>query len=159
MLTIRFFRIGKRNQPSFKIVVTDKRNSSTRGRFVEQVGTMNPRTKEKTLKADRIKYWLSVGAKPSPSIHNLFVSEKIIEGKKIDVHNKPKALEENKSSSRPSPTEEGLEKEGKQEEKPAEAPAPEKPIEATPQPAAESPKETVEAVPQQAEEPKKEEIK
>src|SRR4030066_957662 len=94
MLTIRFSRIGKRNQPSFKIVVTDKRNSSTRGRFVEQVGTLNPRTKEKTLKADRIKYWLSVGAKPSPSIHNLFVSEKIIKGKKIDVHNKPKAEEE-----------------------------------------------------------------
>jgi len=146
MLTIRLSRIGKRNQPSFKIVVTDKRNSSTRGRFVEQVGTLNPRTKEKTLKADRIKYWLSVGAKPSPSVHNLFVSEKIIEGKKIDVHNKPKAKEGKPAEGAVA---EPTVKEAKPEEKPAEAPAPEKPVEA--------PKETVEAVPQQAEEPKKEE--
>ncbi len=146
MLVIRFFRIGKRNQPSFKIVVTDKRNSSTRGRFVEQVGTMNPGTKEKTLKADRIKYWLSVGAKPSPSVHNLFVSEKIIEGKKIDVHNKPKA-KEGKPAEGVAP--EPKVKEVKPEEKPAEVPAPEKPVEAQ--------KEAVETVPQQAEEPKKEE--
>ncbi len=154
MLTIRFSRIGKRNQPSFKIVVTDKRNSSTRGRFVEQVGTMNPRTKEKTLKADRIKYWLSVGAKPSPSVHNLFVSEKIIEGKKIDVHNKPKAKEGKPAEGTVA---EPTVKEAKPEEKPAEVPAPEKPVEAAPQPAAEPQKEVVETVPQQAEEPKKEE--
>lgn len=154
MLVIRFFRIGKRNQPSFKIVVTDKRNSSTRGRFVEQVGTMNPGTKEKTLKADRIKYWLSVGAKPSPSVHNLFVSEKIIEGKKIDVHNKPKAKEGKPAEGAVA---EPTIKEVKPEEKPAEAPVPEKPVEAVPQPVAEPQKETVETVPQQAEEPKKEE--
>jgi len=90
MLVIRFFRTGKRNQASFKIVVTDKRRSSTRGRSVEEVGFYNPRTKEKILKQDRIKYWLSVGAKPSPTIYNLLISEKIIEGKKIDVQKKPK---------------------------------------------------------------------
>jgi len=90
MLVIRFFRTGKSNQTSFKIVVTDKRKSSTRGRSVEQVGFYNPRTKEKILKQDRIKYWLSVGAKPSPTVHNLLISEKIIEGKKIDVHKKAK---------------------------------------------------------------------
>jgi len=96
MLVIRFFRTGKRNQASFKIVVTDKRRSSTRGRSVEEVGFYNPRTKEKILKQDRIKYWLSVGAKPSPTIYNLLISEKIIEGKKIDVHKKPKKREEDK---------------------------------------------------------------
>ncbi len=93
MLVIRFFRIGKKNQPSFKIVVTDKRKSSTRGRFVEEVGFYNPQSKEKVLKTERIKYWLSVGAQPSPTVHNLLVSEKIIEGKKIDVHKKPKKKE------------------------------------------------------------------
>src|SRR4030042_6388931 len=127
MLTIRLSRIGKRNQPSFKIVVTDKRNSSTRGRFVEQVGTLNPRTKEKTLKADRIKDWLSVGAKPSPSIHNLFVSEKIIEGKKIDVHNKSKVIEGKPAEGAVA---EPTVKETKPEETPVEAPVPEKPVEA-----------------------------
>jgi len=90
MLVIRFFRTGKKNQTAFKIVVTDKRKSSTRGRFVEEVGFYNPQTKEKVLRQDRIKHWLSVGAKPSSTVHNLFISEKIIEGKKIDVHKKPK---------------------------------------------------------------------
>ena len=90
MLVIRFFRVGKKNQPSFKIVVTDKRNPPRAGRFIEEVGFWNPQSKEKVLKKDRILYWLSVGAKPSPTVFNLLVSEKIIEGKKIDVHKKGK---------------------------------------------------------------------
>ena len=118
MLVIRFFRTGKKNQPSFKIVVTDKRESSTTGRSVEEVGFWNPLTKEKVLRQERIKYWLSVGAKPSPSVFNLLVSEKIVEGKKIDVHKKAKMFEEDKSSSLPSPSEEGSEKEEKPKEEP-----------------------------------------
>jgi small subunit ribosomal protein S16 len=90
MLVIRFFRVGKRNQPSFKIVVTDKRNPPRGGKFVEEVGFWNPVTKEKVLRKERIKYWLSVGAQPSESVYNLLVSEKIIEGKKIPVHKKKK---------------------------------------------------------------------
>lgn len=90
MLVIRLFRVGKKNQPSFKIVVTDKKKASRRGRFVEEVGFYNPLTKEKVLRNERIKYWLSVGAKPSDTIHNLLISEKIIEGEKIDVHKKTK---------------------------------------------------------------------
>ncbi len=86
MLVIRFFRVGKKNQPSFKIVVTDKRKPPRAGRFAEEVGFYNPKTKEKVLKAERIKYWLSVGAKPSDTVHNLLVSEKIIEGKKTPIH-------------------------------------------------------------------------
>ena len=90
MLVIRLFRVGKKNQPSFKIVVTDKRRSTRAGRFVEEVGFYNPLTKEKVLKSERLKYWLSVGAKPSATIQNLLISEKITEGKKIPVHKKSK---------------------------------------------------------------------
>jgi len=123
MLVIRFFRQGKKNQPSFKIVVTDKRKSSTGGRFVEDVGFYNPITKEKNLKAERIKYWISVGAKPLETVHNLLVSGKIIEGKKIKIYRRLKKLEEDKSSSHPSPSKEGSEKEEKPAEvKPAETP-------------------------------------
>ena len=86
MLVIRFFRVGKKNQPSFKIVVTDKRKPPRAGRFAEEVGFYNPKTKEKVLKAERIKYWLSVGAKPSDTVHNLLISEKIIEGKKTPIY-------------------------------------------------------------------------
>lgn len=90
MLVIRLFRVGKKNQPAFKIVVTDKKNSSTRGRFVEEVGFYNPLTKLRNLKGDRVKYWMSVGAKPSETVHNMLVSEKIIEEPKTPKHKKSK---------------------------------------------------------------------
>lgn len=82
MLAIRLFRVGKKKQPSYKIVVTDKQNPPQGGQFVEQVGFYNPLTNERTLKEDRIKYWLSVGAQASDTIHNMLITEKVIEGEK-----------------------------------------------------------------------------
>ena len=99
MLVIRFFRIGKKNQPSFKIIVCDKRRPPRGGRFVEEVGFWNPLTKEKGLKSERIKYWLSVGAKPSASVYNLLLKEKIIKGKRIPLHKKRKKGKEEKTGS------------------------------------------------------------
>ena len=90
MLVIRLFRIGKKNQPSFKIVVTEKTNPPRGGRFVEEVGFYNPITKEKVLRKERIQYWLSQGVKPSDTIHNLLVKEGILEDKKIPAHKKSK---------------------------------------------------------------------
>ena len=78
MLTIRFHRTGRRNYPSFKIVITEHTKSSTGGRFIEEVGFFNPATKEKVLKAERLKYWISVGAKPSPTVWNLLVHYNIV---------------------------------------------------------------------------------
>jgi small subunit ribosomal protein S16 len=93
MLTIRLFRVGKKNQPAYKIVVTDKRNAASRGRFVEEVGFYNPLTKQRNLKEDRVKYWISVGAKPSDTVHNMLVADSVVEGAKIAKHKKiaPKA--------------------------------------------------------------------
>jgi small subunit ribosomal protein S16 len=90
MLVFRLFRVGKKNQPSFKIIVADKKNSSKGGRFVEQVGFYNPVTKEKILNAERVKYWLSKGVQPSDTLYNIFVKDGIIEGKKIPSHKKSK---------------------------------------------------------------------
>jgi len=135
MLVIRLFRTGKKNQPSFKIVVADKTKPPRAGRFVEEVGFYNPKTKEKVLKAERIKYWLSVGAKPSPTLHNLLVSEKIVEGKKARIYMK-KTKKEAASAPVGAPA--------SQEEKPAaEAPTKEKEPTATEKPAEEKPKEEV----------------
>jgi len=94
MLCIRFLRIGKKHQPCYKIVVTDKKRPPRGGRFVEEVGFWNPLTKEKILKAERIKYWISKGAKPSDSVYNLLVKEKICEGTKIAVNKKKKEKKE-----------------------------------------------------------------
>lgn len=105
MLVIRLFRVGKKNQPSFKIVVTDKRKPPRSGKFVEEVGFFNPLKKEKFLKPERIRYWLGVGAKPSPTVYNLLISEKIIEGKKIPKHKKPEKKEEKKEDEKKEKTE------------------------------------------------------
>ena len=96
MLRIRFFRVGKKNQPSFKIVVTDKRNPPKGGRFLEELGFWNPLTKEKILHQERIKFWITRGAQPSDSVYNLLVSQQIIKAKKKPVHKKAKNREKAK---------------------------------------------------------------
>jgi len=85
MLTIRLTRKGKKNQPFFRVVLIDKRRSTKGGRAVEDLGYVDPLKKRKSFKKERIQYWISKGAQTSATIHNLLVSEKIIEGKKIHV--------------------------------------------------------------------------
>ena len=87
MLTIRLSRKGKKNQPFFRVVLVDKRRSSTGGRSVEDLGYVDPLKKRRSLNAERIKYWLSKGAKASVTIHNLLVTEKVINEPKIKVSN------------------------------------------------------------------------
>jgi small subunit ribosomal protein S16 len=90
MLTIRLHRIGKTNRPSFKMVVVDKRISAAAGKFREEVGSVNRIAKQINLNKERIIYWISKGAQPSPSVNNILVSQKVIEGKKIANHAQPK---------------------------------------------------------------------
>jgi small subunit ribosomal protein S16 len=73
MVRIRLRRVGFRNQPSFRIVATDK-ESPRDGRFLEILGSYNPRTNPSTLeiKEDKVFHWLSVGASPSASVTQLF---------------------------------------------------------------------------------------
>jgi len=127
MLTIRLTRKGKKNQPFFRVVVIDKRTSSTGGRAVEDLGYVDPLKKRKSLNKERIKYWISKGAKTSETIHNLLVSEKIIEAEKIHVSRlSKKAREAAKLAAETAAAEKiAAEKAAEpavQEEKPAEAP-------------------------------------
>ncbi len=111
MTTIRLFRIGKKRQPSYKIVVTDKKNPPSAGRFIDEIGFYNPITKEKTIDAQKVEYWIQKGATMSDTAHNLFVTEKIIEDVKRPKHNIPKKKESDLSEKA------ALVKEGKVEEK------------------------------------------
>ncbi|MFA6304573.1 MAG: 30S ribosomal protein S16 [Patescibacteria group bacterium] len=81
MLSIRFSRTGKKKQPYFRVILTEKQKDPW-GKYIELLGNYNPRSKETNLKTDRIKYWLSVGAQATTSIHNLLVKVGAIEGKK-----------------------------------------------------------------------------
>jgi small subunit ribosomal protein S16 len=94
MLTIRLTRKGKKNQPFFRVVLIDKRSSSKGGRSVEDLGYVDPLKKRRSFKAERIQYWISKGAQTSATIHNLLVSEKIIEADKIHVSKLSKKAKE-----------------------------------------------------------------
>lgn len=91
---IRFQRVGRTNDPAFRIVLVEKERAAKTGRINEQLGSYNPRSKSLILKEGRVKEWISKGAQPTPSIHNLLISKGVIAGKKINVL--PKKIVEKK---------------------------------------------------------------
>ncbi len=78
-------RTGRINTPSYRIVVLEHASSPKAGKYVEKVGTYDPKSKQRALDTERIKYWISVGAQPSPTVHNMLVSLGVIDAKKINV--------------------------------------------------------------------------
>ncbi len=88
MLMMRLQRVGRKNDPSFRIVVTDKRNGPKSSKHIDQVGSYHPKTKHFIIDAEKVTKWLSQGVQPSPTLHNLLISKKIIEGKKVNVLSK-----------------------------------------------------------------------
>lgn len=85
MLTIRLTRVGRKNDPSFRVIVVESKRKPQPGNYLENVGSYDPKTDRIDLKADRIKHWISMGATVSDTVHNLLVSQKIIDAKKINV--------------------------------------------------------------------------
>ena len=85
MLMIRFQRIGRANDPAFRIAVLEKERAAQANAIVEQLGTYNPRTKALTLDVEAAKAWLNKGAQPTDSIRNLFIAKGVMEGKKVNV--------------------------------------------------------------------------
>lgn len=82
---IRLLRVGRKHDPSFRVVVTDKKNSTKSGRFIEIVGTYDARIDKAVFEAEAIKKWIANGAQPSGTVHNLLVDAKIIDSKKRNV--------------------------------------------------------------------------
>ena len=93
MVTIRLSRVGRKKQPSFRIIVSEKKRDVF-GHSLEIVGQYHPRAKDKkdelVVNTERIEYWLSKGAKLSDTMHNFLVRDKVIEGKKVNVLPKKK---------------------------------------------------------------------
>lgn len=90
-LKIRLSRSGAKKRPYYRIVIADSR-APRDGRFIERVGSYNPLLPKEsderiTLKEDRIKHWLSVGARPTDRV-NRFLDEAGI--MKREPRNNPK---------------------------------------------------------------------
>ena len=73
MVRIRLRRVGPKKQPSYRVVVIDRKKARD-SRYIESIGFYNPRTEPATmtLQEDRALYWLSVGAQPSDAVEHIF---------------------------------------------------------------------------------------
>lgn len=85
MLKIRLQRIGRKNDPAFRVVLTDSKNAAKSGKFLEIIGNYNPKKGETVFNAERINHWIKNGAQLSDTVHNFLVKEKVITGKKKNV--------------------------------------------------------------------------
>ena len=81
---LRLARIGKKKQPTYRLVVSEKTRDMY-GKALEIIGHYNPRTKALELKKDRVAHWFARGAQASKTIHNLFITKGVSEGKKVPV--------------------------------------------------------------------------
>jgi len=111
MLTIRLSRVGKKKKPMYRLIVSEKARDPY-GRALEILGSYNPFTKELSVKADRIKHWISMGSGMSNTVNNLLLEKKIIEGEKVVASKPGKKKDEGSSEKKPEAP--------KKEEKPAE---------------------------------------
>jgi small subunit ribosomal protein S16 len=70
---IRLRREGGKNQPHYRLVVTDSRKSRD-GRFIEKLGHYDPVRGQKAavVDGDRARYWLQQGARPSETVGQIF---------------------------------------------------------------------------------------
>lgn len=129
MLKIRLKRVGRRNDPSYRVVVTEATASPKSGRSVEVLGSYNPKNNQKSIDAERASYWISVGAQPSGTVHNLLVDAGVVKDKKINVLPKksPIKKEVTEKESAPAPQSESDEQKSSEEEVPAETSAEEVP--------------------------------
>lgn len=141
---IRMKKLGRRHRPFFRICAMDSRNPRN-GRVIEELGYYDPMVKETdaraVLKADRIDYWLSVGAQPSQNV-KVLIKKYGTDGTHLDQQ--AAALDRLKSNRPtapppvfvPKPKQEEEAAAEAAEEAPAEQAGEEKPAEAAPEAAA-----------------------
>lgn len=85
MLKMRLQRIGRKNNPSYRVLIVDSRQGPKSGKFIDIIGSYDPKNEHIALDGEKARAWIAKGVQVSPTVHNLLISQKIIEGKKINV--------------------------------------------------------------------------
>jgi len=129
MLKIRLSRIGQKNKPMYRLIISEK-TKDPYGRALEILGSYNPHTKDLQAKADRITHWISQGAGMSATVNNLLIEKNIIKGEKVKASKPGKKTEgatentegntEKKTENADAPKKEASKENDSAEEKPAE---------------------------------------
>ena len=84
MLSIRLSRIGKKNKPMYRLVISEK-TKDPYGDVLEILGSYNPFSKELVAKEDRIKHWIEKGAQMTITVSNLLINKGIVKGEKAKM--------------------------------------------------------------------------
>ncbi len=114
MLTIRLQRVGRKGEPVFRLVLTDSKNSTKSGKFLQILGSYDSRhAEEAKFSNEKILHWISKGARTSDTIHNLLLKRGVIHGKKRNVLSRkpapaPQAIEDKAGVSAPQPQNEDV---------------------------------------------------
>ena len=91
MVRIRMQRMGRRHRPFYRINAIDQRTRRD-GRFIENLGWYDPIAtdpdKQLSLKSERIKYWLSVGAQPSDTMRDILVKNDLMDRESWEAERK-----------------------------------------------------------------------
>jgi small subunit ribosomal protein S16 len=82
MLMMRLKRVGRKNNPAYRLVVVDKRTSVKSNKTIDLLGSYEPKLGRISINGEKAKHWLSKGVQPSDTVYNMLVTQKIIEGKK-----------------------------------------------------------------------------
>jgi len=85
MLTLRLQRVGRKGDPSYRIVATNSRNGPKSGKAVEVLGHYDAIRKTRTVNAESVKKYLANGATVSQTLRNILIDEGVMEGRKNNV--------------------------------------------------------------------------
>ena len=85
MLMMRLQRVGRKNDPSYRIVVTDKRTGPKSNKHVALLGSYNPKMNHVQIDGEAAKTWLSNGVQPSDTVHNILVSQGLLDKPKVNA--------------------------------------------------------------------------
>lgn len=82
MLRIRLRRRGKNKFATYRLVVAEH-SAPIKGKFIADLGFYNPHSKELVVAKEELTTWMSKGAQPSPTVHNLLVNHKLLDAPKM----------------------------------------------------------------------------
>lgn len=131
MLMMRLQRVGRRNDPSYRIVVTNRQTGPKSNKHVAVLGSYSPQKNHVQIDAAAAKEWLSKGVQASDTVHNILVNENVIEGKKVNALPKKSPIVDEEALKAQQEAEEKAQAEAEAGESSEEAAAEETPAEET----------------------------
>lgn len=122
MLAIRLQRLGRKGYPTYRLAVQEAHRHPTSGRVVAYVGSHNPHTKETTLNLEKIEFYLTNGAQPTPRVVKILMEQKVKLPDWVKAHtgDKKVAIKNQEKLRKNRPAEEKATEEAPAEEAPVE---------------------------------------